>query len=752
MKFLHKPLFRMLCLWAGLAAMPGPACAADLLPPALRALAAGAQSPVNWPRLRSFAQSQDEPEWSGWAYFLAGYQEYAARRFAEAAQDLNRAAQSGFSLANFAVYYQASALQQENQPQEAAVVLQDFAARFPRSPLHEKALAERASAFLDAQEGQEAIDAVLADPQARAQPALSLLLGKACMQAHQLIQAARAFQDVYYNFPASPQAKPASEALSTLQEQLGLDYPVPDGEHVMTRVDALIKAGRYADAFQDYTGLLHDEPSSPMVPRWEMGQAMCLVHLHRTADALKALAAHLDSRELEGQRLALLVQVHAQQTDALAITQDLAQLETTYNSSSAYADALSAAGIFYYRQLNWQEAARNYRRLQELFPKSDHLREDGWRLAWCDYLLGDPQTIQVMHGYLMQFPDSPRAPAALYWLARMEEDHDALAEAQALYALLLKRYVHTYYAPQASARMAAIRARQVGLANSGNSADAPLAAALMPVLSPPAMPRRLACVPIAPSDATRPALILQALNLQDVEEEFLKAALAEDNPPPELRLLLAEVYDAQDNASSALFAALKTVPGYAQMDFSDLPEEVWNFLYPQAYRKLIETQARQNHLDPYLVMGLIRQESAFSARALSNANARGLMQLLPQTAAHSNRASRTRRVTGRLYDPNYNVQAGCAYLAGLLKDFDGRVELALAAYNAGDFRVRDWEKKYSFRDTATFLESIPIPATRAYVELVLRDAEVYRQLMNGSPHFAVCTAAEPPAPRNPGGR
>jgi soluble lytic murein transglycosylase len=233
------------------------------------------------------------------------------------------------------------------------------------------------------------------------------------------------------------------------------------------------------------------------------------------------------------------------------------------------------------------------------------------------------------------------------------------------------------------------------------------------------------------------------LDLKNLEEEFLKANLAADNPPPEFRLLLAEIEAAQNDATGALFGALRTVPDYSQLEFSDLPEEVWNFLYPQAYWDLIERQARLNNLDPYLVMGLVRQESAFNPRALSGANARGLMQILPETAARSNRPSRTRVAARRLYDPNYNVEVGCAYLAALLKDFGGRPELALAAYNAGDFRVRDWTAKYTFRNSGIFLESIPISATRTYVELVLRDAEVYRQLMTGSPNFAKCPAAPP---------
>jgi soluble lytic murein transglycosylase len=123
------------------------------------------------------------------------------------------------------------------------------------------------------------------------------------------------------------------------------------------------------------------------------------------------------------------------------------------------------------------------------------------------------------------------------------------------------------------------------------------------------------------------------------------------------------------------------------------------------------------------------------------------MQLLPETAAHSTRRSRTRAAARRLNDPTYNVRSGCAYLAWLMKAFDGKPEYAMAAYNAGDFRVRDWQGKYSFHDSVTFLESIPIPATRGYVEAVLRDADVYRQLLSTTPpHFAACSTAPSSTP------
>ncbi len=752
MNLLPKSLARILCLSMALAAMLGSAHAANLPPARLRDLGARATHRETWPLVRNYAKSQRDHEWGGWSYFLAGYQEFEGQLYPQAAQDLAQAAQSGFSLADYAVFYQASALRQANRAADAAAVLQDFAARFPGSHLRIRALELRASALLIAEQPQPAIDALLAEPETHKQPALALLLGQAYLQAHNPEQAATIFKNVYYDFPLSPQAKEAGDALPALRQQLGIVYQEPDVGLRRTRADALSAAGRYEDALKEFDGLMKDEPSSAMLPYWQLGQARCFLRMHRTADALQALAIHFAVPDLEAQRLALLVHAHAQQSDAPAITQDLAQFEASYALYPSYADALSASGIFYYRQLNWQEAARAYQRLWELFPQNDRLREDGWRLAWCDYLLGDPKTADVMQRYLVLFPDSSRAPAALYWLGRTEENQGSLAAARALYALLTKRFVHSYYAPQAAARMAGIGAKQGSTQGAEGSPSASLAATLIPVLTPLVVPPGLACLATAPSDAARRALILQALDLKNLEEDFLRASLAGENPPAELRLLLAGVYLKQKDPAAALFSASRAAPAYPQMAFSDLPKEIWDFLYPKAYWKLVQSQARLNHLDPYLVMGLIRQESAFSPRALSSADARGLMQLLPETAAHSTRPSRTRAAKRRLYDPNYNVRVGCAYLAWLLKEFDGRRELAMAAYNAGDFRVKDWLTKYTFPDSGAFMESIPIPATRVYVEQVLRDAEIYRQLLNGSPHFAKCSEAQlSAAPRTKGG-
>ena len=158
MNLLRQPSVRAFCLCVFLAVMPGAATAMDLPPAGLRTLAVHNTQPEAWARLRSYAKTQTDPEWSGWAFFLAGYQEYQGKIYAQSALDLAHAAKSGFSLSDYAVFYQASALRAANQAQDAATALQDFSTRFPHSPLQSQALTLRVTALLSIQQAQAAID------------------------------------------------------------------------------------------------------------------------------------------------------------------------------------------------------------------------------------------------------------------------------------------------------------------------------------------------------------------------------------------------------------------------------------------------------------------------------------------------------------------------------------------------------------------------------------------------------------------
>jgi soluble lytic murein transglycosylase len=107
----------------------------------------------------------------------------------------------------------------------------------------------------------------------------------------------------------------------------------------------------------------------------------------------------------------------------------------------------------------------------------------------------------------------------------------------------------------------------------------------------------------------------------------------------------------------------------------------------------------------------------------------GLMQLLPKTGKLVARQEKLKRYTpSQLYTPAVNLQLGTRYFRGMVDRYAGSLEYALAAYNAGAERVDEWLAHTTYRDPQEFVESIPFTETREYVQAILRNASVYKQL------------------------
>ena len=159
-----------------------------------------------------------------------------------------------------------------------------------------------------------------------------------------------------------------------------------------------------------------------------------------------------------------------------------------------------------------------------------------------------------------------------------------------------------------------------------------------------------------------------------------------------------------------------------------MPRSYWEGLFPRPYWSDMKKFAAANGLDPYLVASLIRQESEFNPNAVSNKSALGLMQLLPKVGKGLAKQEKLKHFNpSQLFTPAVNLQLGTKYFRSMVDQFGG-FEYALAAYNAGDYRVKDWESGTKYRDVEEFVESIPFTETREYVEAIMRNANVYRQL------------------------
>jgi soluble lytic murein transglycosylase len=163
-------------------------------------------------------------------------------------------------------------------------------------------------------------------------------------------------------------------------------------------------------------------------------------------------------------------------------------------------------------------------------------------------------------------------------------------------------------------------------------------------------------------------------------------------------------------------------------------EGAWNrhllqLVYPFPYRDAIMREARASNVDPYLMAGLIRQESMFNTQARSPAGALGLMQVMPRTGTI---VARSLGISGfqpaRLTNPDINLRIGARYLADQIRSNNGRLVDAIAAYNAGPSRVAAWKRFPEYADPELFIERIPFQETRDYVKIVQQNARIYREL------------------------
>ena len=173
--------------------------------------------------------------------------------------------------------------------------------------------------------------------------------------------------------------------------------------------------------------------------------------------------------------------------------------------------------------------------------------------------------------------------------------------------------------------------------------------------------------------------------------------------------------------------------------------EGWNrhllaAIYPFPYREMVMRGARELGLDPFLMAGLMRQESAFWHQALSRADARGLMQVLPATGAALARARGPGDYNAdtHLYRPEVNLHLGMAFFSDLRRRFGEDLSILLSAYNAGPTRALRWREFPEAGDLPRFVERIPFTETRGYVKSVLLNREIYSWLY-GSGDFAAST-------------
>ena len=376
-------------------------------------------------------------------------------------------------------------------------------------------------------------------------------------------------------------------------------------------------------------------------------------------------------------------------------TEALSAFAQTYPADTAAPTALYLVGDLLEGRGDWTGAGRWFGALLSRYPADLRASNARFRLAARASEEGRPDSAARLYQAEVD-ASGPQRNAARFWLGRLARERGDAAKAQELWTALAHEDSIGYYGLRAR--------REVALAPL-RIADAPTA----PV--PPLVAAELGALD---------TLILAGLDTE-AQAEVRWVLL---HPPQETDALL--VWSAR--LAEAGWGPAGVRLGWLTVARNPNDPRALRAIFPWPDRAAVEAEAQEFGVDPLLFVAIVRQESVFDLEALSAAGARGLAQLLPGTAA------RTARSLDVTYYPEWitvadlNLHLGAAHLADLLRRYGGRVEAAVAAYNAGPIPVARWLARPGADDPDRFIELIPYPETRGYVRAVLRNRELYRAL------------------------
>ena len=672
------------------------------------------RSPAAYGGVEAYARAHAKEDAGALAWLVVGYAHVLDHDYVKAIDPLNRAKPRAGDLGDYVAYYLGTSYLQTGRQGEALANLADFATAYPDSLLVRDAHLSYAGALLTDGRAAEAAD-LLEKDRLPARSDIELAVGKAYVALGKNQKAADALENVYYNMPTSAEADAAYAELKKLPS-----IPPATPTQRKTRADLLMKARRYNDAADEYRDLvIHSTPDARPAAELALADALHRAGRNREAKAELTTLSGATS-EQNAQRLYILGEVAWASDENEAFYRTVDDLRNVAPTSPWLEQALMSVANLHLVHHEYDQALDAFRELQTRFPTGARASYAHWKAAWLTLRQGhNDEAKKQFEEQIALYPTGNETSAALYWRARLAEEDDQPGMARAYYQKLSDRYRNYYYAELGRARLTKLP----------ESTDPPGQYPLLDRI-PPLDHAEKVTLSEPPADDLhlQKAELLGNGGLIDFAVRELQASAGADGGNWGLAQT-AQLYVDTGHYDRAIEVMKHSVPSYFAVEIPTLPRPYWEALFPRPYWNDLKKFSIANGLDPYLVASLIRQESEFNPAAVSRANAVGLMQLLPRTGKLVARQENLKRYNpSQLYTPTVNLQLGTRYFRGMVDQFGGSFEYALAAYNAGSDRVVEWLGQGKYRDQQEFVESIPFTETREYVQAILRNANVYRQL------------------------
>jgi len=522
-----------------------------------------------------------------------------------------------------------------------------------------------------------------------------------------------ALQEIWWRYPDSPESRLLRDA-QTGDPVHGLSSVIsPD--HYYQRAISFMKLAQFEGAIADLQVFLKSEPRKA---RYEQGQfklAMANVRLKRypiAEQVFQGLAK--TSSTWQGRATVWLARVYLRQGKGLALL-DLRNALPSGLSLSDRSQIFWMCGIWFEDQGEFESSAAAYEQAALAGGSTKTRAEALWRLGWLQYQQGKYEKARTafLHMREDQVGSGRRSRQAQYWLAKTLRQLNETEQARILFQQLAQDSPLTYYG-------------QLALQNLSDSQVSTMVEEFylgVEKNGPTTQASYLDNIHFQKSQQFRLLGLMEmaSLELMQAVEGFRndRESLSE----LAIHLMKTEAYDAGLQIARRYFGEEIEQGRIAKTSL------LWHVAYPRGYLPHIRAVA-SSRVDPYLVAGIIREESLFDPRALSRVGAMGLMQLMPKTAhrlAHQLGMPELPRED--LFLSEINIRLGVRYVSELLEQYGGNLAYTIAAYNAGPQAVSRWTQKFGHREQDEFVELISYKETRGYVKRVLTSYRAYRLLV-----------------------
>ncbi|HJV65977.1 MAG TPA: transglycosylase SLT domain-containing protein [Geomonas sp.] len=637
--------------------------------------------------------------------FLVGMSCIKLEMWEEAASNLAVAAENYPLLADYALYNEGLALSKLGRSDQALAPLYKLLRQYPDSRLYRATMILYGDSMAAAGHAKEALETytMFIERYPSGSDSISALYGSALCRLQQgdSKTAAAAFRNIWLTYPSSSFADKATEELKKMAAAGSPTEPYTDAE-LLKRANTLSNLGRHKAAADAFAALsLAGQPDDYVAKvRLKMGQSLFKARHYEEAKGVLIGITQKGGGNLTSEARFWLAKT-LDKTGKGDEAYDLyLQLAADKNSPVAD-DALLEAAYLKRFQRKWDLALQLFKKYQASYP-SHNKSTVTWELAWASYQTRD---FHAASGYFKSLAErDEQRERALYWLGRSLAASGDARGAEAAFTALASEYPFGYYAL---------------ICNRWCNVSAF-----------PTAPKNLAESLAVPAGFEREKALI-AFGLYDEATRELNAKKIRNALP------IARLFLEMGNYNGALNIIAKEKPRRSPADSAT----VWGLNYPLAFRDDVVKNASANALPESLVYAIMRTESNYLPGALSPVGAVGLMQIMPATAERISKGDST-----RLTQPDLNIKLGARHLKGLLTQFDKKLPLVIAAYNAGSGNVKRWQKNLGELPNDEFVESIPFGETREYVKKVTTAMALYQRLYRQQAAGTVPAAAAPAAP------